>query len=65
MPGSRRKEIEMLLPIYLSAVDEMNLKDRFQLVVPTTKNMTKLVKTIIENYSLCSSKCMGMETWKN
>ena len=51
MPGSRRKEIEMLLPIYLSAVDEMNLKDRFQLVVPTTKNMTKLVKTIIENYS--------------
>ena len=51
MPGSRRKEIEMLLPIYLSAVDEMNLKNRFQLVVPTTKNMTKLVKTIIENYS--------------
>ena len=51
MPGSRRKEIEILLPIYLSAVDEMNLKNRFQLVVPTTKNMTKLVKTIIENYS--------------
>ena len=50
-PGSRIKEIEMLLPIYLSAVDEMNLKNRFQLVVPTTKNMTKLVKTIIENYS--------------
>ena len=24
MPGSRRKEIEMLLPTYLSAVDEMN-----------------------------------------
>ena len=37
MPGRRRKEIEMLLPIYLSAVDEMNLKNRFQLVVPTTK----------------------------
>ncbi len=51
MPGSRRKEIEMLLPTYLSAVDEMNLKTRFRLVVPTTKNMTETVKRIIEDYS--------------
>mgnify|MGYP001156697724 FL=1 len=51
MPGSRRKEIEMLLPTYLGAVDEMNLKTRFRLVIPTTKNMTKTVKSIIEDYS--------------
>ncbi len=50
MPGSRRKEIEMLLPTYLSAVDEMDLKTRFRLVVPTTENMTKTVKSIIEDY---------------
>ena len=46
MPGSRRKEIEMLLPTYLSAVDEMDLKTRFRLIVPTTKNMTKKQKIV-------------------
>ena len=29
----------------------MNIKIRFRLVVPTTKNMTKTVKSIIEDYS--------------
>lgn len=45
LPGSRKSEVTRLLPIYLKAVEKLNLNKNYKLVLPTTNNMKN---TIIE-----------------
>ena len=44
--GSRRKEVEKLLPIYLETVRQSKWKDRFDVVIPATENMHDLISDI-------------------
>ena len=49
LPGSRRKEVEKLLPIYLEAIRQSNWRDRFDMVIPATENMYELIRNITKN----------------
>lgn len=52
LPGSRRKEVELLLPIYLDAVTEMSLSRKFKLIMPLTTEMVSIADKILnKNYS--------------
>ncbi len=46
LPGSRTKEVEKLLPIYLESIRQSNWKDRFDIVIPATENMYELISNI-------------------
>ena len=46
LPGSRKKEVEKLLPIYLETVRQSKWKDRFDVVIPATENMHDLIRDI-------------------
>ena len=46
LPGSRKKEVEKLLPIYLEAIRQSKWKDRFDVVIPATENMHDLIRDI-------------------
>ena len=49
LPGSRTKEVEKLLPIYLESIRQSKWKDRFDIVIPSTENMYKLISNITKN----------------
>ena len=49
LPGSRKKEVEKLLPIYLESVRQSSWKDRFDIVIPATENMYQLIRNITKN----------------
>ena len=46
LPGSRKKEVEKLLPIYLETIRQSKWKDRFDVVIPATENMHDLIRDI-------------------
>lgn len=46
LPGSRKKEVEKLLPIYLETIRQSKWKDRFDVVIPATENMHDLISDI-------------------
>ena len=46
LPGSRKKEVEKLLPIYLVTIRQSKWKDRFDVVIPATENMHDLIRDI-------------------
>ena len=46
LPGSRKKEVEKLLPIYLETIRQAKWKDRFDVVIPATENMHDLIRDI-------------------
>ncbi len=50
LPGSRRKEVEKLLPIYLESIRQSKWKDRFDLVIPATENMYDLINDISQKH---------------
>ena len=50
LPGSRRKEVEKLLPIYLESIRQSKWKDRFDLVIPATENMYDLINDITQKH---------------
>ena len=50
LPGSRRKEVEKLLPIYLETFRQSKWKDRFDLVIPATENMQDLICDISKKH---------------
>ena len=49
LPGSRRKEVEKLLPIYLESIRQSHWRDKFDIVIPATENMYELIKNISKN----------------
>ena len=50
LPGSRKKEVEKLLPIYLESIRQSKWKDQFDIVIPATKNMYELINNISNNH---------------
>ena len=47
MPGSRKKEVENLLPPYLESIRQAERNDQFDIVIPTTENMYEIVNNIV------------------
>ena len=52
LPGSRKKEVVSLLPIYLEVIRAMKLDDKYELVMPLTKEMTFYVEDILSEFGL-------------
>ena len=52
LPGSRKKEVVSLLPIYLEVIRAMKLDDKYELVMPLTKEMTFYVEDILSQFGL-------------
>jgi lipid-A-disaccharide synthase len=46
MPGSRRKEVEKLLPPYLESIRKAKRHNYFDIIIPSTENMHGLIKDI-------------------
>jgi len=49
MPGSRKKEVENLLPPYLEAIRQSGRNDQFDIVIPTTENMYEIINNIVSS----------------
>lgn len=52
LPGSRRGEIERLLPIYLSALEKKAASYSPQILLVAVNNLRQEIETIVKNYNL-------------
>ena len=47
LPGSRKSEVNRLLPIFINSLETCSFKNKFDFILPTTESMLQEVKSII------------------
>lgn len=64
LPGSRKQEIKVLLPIFLKSLPSLNFK---RIVIPTLPHLVKFIRTITsdENIEIISEEEQRLELFQN